>query len=255
MPFDLTGKLAIVYGGSYGIGKGCCEVLSNAGAKVVVVSRNTEKGQGTVAQLKGNQNLFVQGDVSKFEDHERIVKTVTEKYGERIDIVVCSAGTYNPCHDLDDPAYNCEYITNMIDINLKGSIYAVKTCLPFLKKSTGGRVILISSITGPHTGFESSSLYGATKAAQTGFAHSASVELARHKITINSVLPGNIVTPGLIALGAEYLDDMTKTVPMKRLGAPEDIGNAVLYLASDEASFVTGQDIVVDGGQIRPESL
>ncbi|XP_066922673.1 3-oxoacyl-[acyl-carrier-protein] reductase FabG-like [Clytia hemisphaerica] len=255
MPFDLTGKVAVVYGGSYGIGKGVAKVLSNAGAKVAVVSRNKEKGESTVSELKGEGHIFIQGDVSKYEDHQKVVKTISDTYDDRLDIVVCCAGIYNPLYALDDDKYDCEHIDHYIGVNLKGTIYAVKTCLPLMKKSTAGRIILISSITGPHTGFDESSLYGATKSAQTGFAHSASVELAQHKITINSILPGNIVTPGLIAMGGEYLDDMTKTVPLKRLGQPEDIGNAVLYLASDEASFVTGQDIVVDGGQIRPESL
>ena len=107
----------------------------------------------------------MQGDVSKFEDHQRIVKTVFSKY-DRIDIVVCCAGIYNPLYALDDEKYDCEHIDHYIGVNLKGSIYAVKTCLPFLKKSPAGRVILISSITGPHTGFDESSLYGATKAGQ-----------------------------------------------------------------------------------------
>ena len=111
---------------------------------------------------------FCAGRCRQIRGHQRIVKTVADRY-DRIDIVVCSAGIYNPLYALDDETYDCAHIDHYIDVNLKGSIYAVKTCLPYLKKSSAGRVILISSITGPHTGFDESSLYGATKSGQVSF--------------------------------------------------------------------------------------
>lgn len=252
--FSLSGKVAIVYGGSYGIGKGICDVLSKAGATVVCVARNKEKGEATVAGLVGTGHQFIQGDVSKFGDHENIIKHISETL-KKIDIVVCCAGIYSPEYQLDDKMYTQYYVDNMIDINVKGSIYAVQTALPYLKKSPSPRVILISSITGPVTGMPGFTVYGATKSAQVGFARSAAVELAPHKITVNCVAPGNILSEGLIALGEEYMNNMAQTIPLKRLGKPEDIGNTVLFLASEEASFITGQEIVVDGGQTRPESL
>jgi 3-oxoacyl-[acyl-carrier protein] reductase len=116
-------------------------------------------------------------------------------------------------------------------------------------------VILTSSITGPITGFPGWSHYGATKAAQLGFLRTAAIELAGHGITVNAVMPGNIETEGLAEMGEEYREKMESAIPLKRLGTVADIGNAALFLASDEAGYITGQTIVVDGGQILPESL
>jgi 3-oxoacyl-[acyl-carrier protein] reductase len=121
-------------------------------------------------------------------------------------------------------------------------------------KSDQGRVVLTSSITGPITGYPGWSHYGATKAGQLGFMRTASIELARHGITINAILPGNILTEALTALGPEYLRSMAASIPLKRLGTVEDVGHAALFFASKEAAYITGQTIVVDGGQILPES-
>ena len=118
-----------------------------------------------------------------------------------------------------------------------------------------GRIILTSSITGPNTGFPGWSHYGATKAAQLGFLRTACIELAPNGITINAVLPGNVVSEGLEELGDDYLAAMTAAIPLGRLGRVEEIGAAALFLATDEAGYITGQTIVVDGGQTLPESL
>ena len=112
-----------------------------------------------------------------------------------------------------------------------------------------------SSITGPFTGFPGWTHYGASKSGQLGFLKTAAMELSRYNVTINAVLPGNIATEGLADLGQDYLDTMAASIPLKRLGDPEDIGNAALFFASKEAGYITGQTIVVDGGQILPESL
>jgi 3-oxoacyl-[acyl-carrier protein] reductase len=143
----------------------------------------------------------------------------------------------------------------VMDTNLKGSFLSVKACVPWLKKSGEGRVILTSSITGPVTGFPGWSHYGATKSGQLGFMRTACIELAKYGITVNAVLPGNIVTEGLEGLGEDYLATMAASIPLKRLGSVDDIGNAALFLASREAGYITGQTIIVDGGQILPESL
>ena len=127
--------------------------------------------------------------------------------------------------------------------------------LPALKASGAGRVVLTSSITGPVTGFPGWTHYGASKSGQLGFMRTAAIELARDNITINAVMPGNIITEGLVDLGQDYLDSMAASIPMKKLGTVEDIGYAALFLASHEAAYITGQTIVVDGGQILPESL
>src|SRR5262249_10866608 len=139
--------------------------------------------------------------------------------------------------------------------NVKGTMLAVKACLPALASSGHGRVIITSSITGPMTGVPGWSHYGATKAAQLGFMRTAAIELAASAMTGNAVLPGDGGSEGLTALGPEYRAKMEASIPLRKLGTVEDIGNAALFLATDEAGYITGQTIVVDGGQILPESL
>jgi 3-oxoacyl-[acyl-carrier protein] reductase len=124
-----------------------------------------------------------------------------------------------------------------------------------MTKKGAGRIIITSSITGPITGYPGWSHYGASKAGQLGFMRTAAIELAPKNITVNAVMPGNIMTEGLEGNGPEYIAAMEASVPLRRLGTPEDIANAALFFASEEAAYITGQSIVVDGGQILPESL
>ena len=131
----------------------------------------------------------------------------------------------------------------------------MKAALPAMQRCGQGRIVVTSSITGPITGYPGWTHYGASKAGQLGFLRTAAIELAKYNVTINAVMPGNIITEGLEGLGSGYLVTMAASIPLKRLGSVEDIGYAALYFASDEAGYVTGQTIVVDGGQILPESL
>jgi 3-oxoacyl-[acyl-carrier protein] reductase len=141
-----------------------------------------------------------------------------------------------------------------MDVNLKGTFLSVQACLPALKAAGKGRIVVTSSITGPITGNPGWSHYAASKAGQLGFIRTAAIELAPHNITINAVLPGNILTEGLVGLGPEYIAQMTSAIPARRLGSVEDVAYAALFLASEEAGYVTGQTIVIDGGQVLPES-
>jgi 3-oxoacyl-[acyl-carrier protein] reductase len=134
-------------------------------------------------------------------------------------------------------------------------VFAVQACLPALTDSGRGRVVVTSSITGPITGYPGWCHYGATKSAQLGFLRTAAIELAPKGITINGVMPGNIETEGLEELGPEYREKMESSIPQRKLGTVEDIGYTALFLATDEASYITGQTIVVDGGQVLPESM
>jgi 3-oxoacyl-[acyl-carrier protein] reductase len=145
-------------------------------------------------------------------------------------------------------------VDEVFAVNVKGTMFAVQACLPALEASGHGRVIVTSSITGPITGFPGWSHYGASKAAQLGFLHTAAIELAPKRVTINAVLPGNIATEGLADMGEEYRRGMEAAIPQRRLGSVEDIGHAALFFATDEAGYITGQTIVVDGGQVLPES-
>jgi 3-oxoacyl-[acyl-carrier protein] reductase len=124
-----------------------------------------------------------------------------------------------------------------------------------MKQKNKGRIVITSSITGPITGFPGWTHYGASKAGQLGFLRTAAIELAASNITINAVMPGNIKTEGLDGMGADYLKQMAASIPLKRLGEVEDIAHAALFFATDEAAYITGQTIVIDGGQVLPESL
>ncbi|TIW06025.1 MAG: SDR family oxidoreductase, partial [Mesorhizobium sp.] len=169
-----------------------------------------------------------------------------------IDMLCANAGIF-PQARLED--MTSKQWDEVFDTNLKGTFHAVKAVVPYLKRSDQGRIVLTSSITGPITGFPGWSHYGATKAGQLGFMRTACIELAKYGITVNAVMPGNIITEGLVGLGEDYQKTMAASIPLKRLGTVEDIGHAALYFASKEAGYVTGQTIIVDGGQILPESL
>jgi len=139
--------------------------------------------------------------------------------------------------------------------NLKGTFLAVKACLPQMKKQKYGKIIVTSSITGPRVGFPGQAHYGASKAGIGGFIKSAAIELAQHNITVNSVEPGEILTEGMKAfMSREDMEKLTDSIPMKKFGEPSDVAYAVLFLASDESKYITGQSIIVDGGILLPES-
>jgi 3-oxoacyl-[acyl-carrier protein] reductase len=238
-----------------GIGKGIAGVFARAGANVVVSGRDATRGEAAAADLKerGGEGdvAFVSADVSRAEDCERMAAETVERFGG-IDVLCANAGIFPgaPLESMTEEDIDAIFATNV-----KGTMLSVKACLPALERGGRGRVVLTSSITGPITGLPGWSHYGATKAAQLGFLRSAAIELADKGITINAVMPGNITTEGLDDLGPEYREKMEASIPQRRLGSVEDIGYAALFLATDEAGFITGQTIVVDGGQVLPESL
>jgi 3-oxoacyl-[acyl-carrier protein] reductase len=243
----LTGRVVLVTGGTKGIGKGIARVFAGAGANVVVVGRGAEAGEAAATELGGT---FVQADVGIAGDCERMAAETVERHGG-IDILCANAGVF-PDAKLEDMTE--ADIDAIFATNVKGTMLAVKACMGALQASGHGRVILTSSITGPITGYPGWCHYGATKAAQLGFLRTAAIELAPKGITINAVMPGNIETEGLDELGPDYRHAMESSIPQKKLGKVEDIGYAALFLATDEAGYITGQTIVVDGGQVLPES-
>ena len=250
MTHSVEGRSVLVTGGSKGIGKGIARVFANAGARVVVVARHLDQAAATAKEI-GKGCHGVAADVTRLSDMEAAAKAAVDRNGG-IDVVCANAGIF-PQAKLEE--MTGEQWDEVLNTNLKGCFHTVRACVPYLKTSDQGRVILTSSITGPVTGFPGWSHYGASKAGQLGFMHTACIELAKHGITINAVMPGNIITEGLAGLGEEYLKTMAASIPLKRLGTVEDIGYAALYFASREAGYVTGQTIIVDGGQILPESL
>ena len=250
---SIAGRAVVVTGATRGIGKGIARVFAGAGARVLIVGRDDEAAKATVAELSatGAEAAHVLADVSRREDCQRIAAAAADRFGG-IDVLCANAGIFPaaPLAEMTD-----ENIDEVLGTNLRGTILSVQACLPALAASGHGRVILTSSITGPITGFPGWAHYGASKAGQLGFLRTAAIELAADGITINAVLPGNIVTEGLDDLGEEYQAQMAASIPLRRLGTVEEIGHAALFLATDEAGYITGQTIVVDGGQVLPESL
>jgi 3-oxoacyl-[acyl-carrier protein] reductase len=244
----LTGRTVLVTGGTKGIGKGIAGVFARAGANVVVVGRDRERGEAAAAELGAE---YVAADVARAADCERMAAETVERFGG-IDVLCANAGVF-PDTKLEDMSE--ADIDSIFATNVKGTMLSVKACLKALERSGHGRVVLTSSITGPVTGYPGWSHYGATKAAQLGFLRTAAIELAAKGITINAVMPGNIETEGLDELGPEYRQKMESSIPQRKLGTVEDIGYAALFLATDEAGYITGQTIVVDGGQVLPESM
>ncbi|GLK77787.1 3-oxoacyl-(ACP) reductase [Methylopila jiangsuensis] len=243
-------RVAIVTGGSKGIGKGIARGFATAGYSVLVVSRNLAEAEAVAAEIGGGASGLA-ADVATGEGTKAMAAAALERYGA-IDALCANAGAF-PAAKLADMT-EADF-DSVMTTNLKSTFLSVQACLPALKASGRGRVVLTSSITGPITGYPGWSHYGASKAGQLGFMRTAAIELAPFGITVNAVMPGNIMTEGLDGMGQDYLDKMAASIPMKRLGSVDDIAGAALYFASDAAAYVTGQTLVVDGGQVLPESL
>ncbi len=250
---SIKNKSVIVTGGSKGIGRGIARVFAAQGANVTIVSRGEEAAKVACDEINGSGGsaTYLSCDVTDWDSMKAMVETVAKDKGG-VDIMCANAGAFPQTKIVDmDPS---EW-DGVMATNLRSSFLSVKACIPYFEKAGKGRVILTSSITGPVTGYPGWTHYGASKSGQLGFLKTAAMELSRYNTTINAVMPGNIYTEGLQDLGQEYLDTMAASIPLKRLGAVEDIGNAALFFASDEAAYITGQTIIVDGGQILPESL
>ena len=244
-------RVAIITGASAGIGRGITHIFAQEGAKIVTASRNIEAGERLVREVKdaGGDAIFVAADISRKLDNEKVAAAALERFG-RIDILVHNAGIFwevmldDMTEDDWDRCHN---------LNLKGTLFSTQAVLPAMKRQKHGRILVTSSITGPKTGMPGFAHYGASKGGVNGFVRNAAVELAPHGITVNAVEPGNILTEGLADLGEDYLTTMTKAIPLGKLGSPEDIAYAMAFLASDEAGWITGQTLTVDGGQTLPE--
>jgi 3-oxoacyl-[acyl-carrier protein] reductase len=246
---SLTGQVAVVTGAARGIGRGIASVLAREGARVVVADIDGDAAAQTAAEL-GEGAIAVVADVTHRRSTEALAGAALAAFG-RIDILAANAGVY-PSTELaaiDDALWD-----RVMDINVKGALHAIQACTPPMLERGYGRIVLTSSITGPITGQVGFAHYGASKAALLGMMRSAAVELALSGITVNAVMPGNIETPGLAETSEEHQRRMFSSIPMKRFGTAEEVGWAVRFLASPEAGYVTGQTLVVDGGQVLPEA-
>ena len=250
---SIQGRSVIVTGGSKGIGKGIARVFAARGANVMIAARDPGPGEKAAAELgaAGGNVQFCCCDVTSRSAVAELVKTTERAFGG-VDVLCSNAGIFPQTGILEMSEDEWDHV---LGTNLKSLFLTVQACIPAMRKRGGGRVVVTSSITGPVTGFPGWSHYGASKSAQLGFLKTAAIEVAKYGITINAVMPGNIITEGLEDLGEAYMSAMAASIPLKRLGSVEDIGHAALFFASDEAGYITGQTIIVDGGQILPESL
>jgi len=208
-----------------------------------------KKGVEEITKTGGKASYII-ADVTKPGDMDRMAQTTLKDHG-RIDILVHNAGIYPVARISDMTVDNWNHVINT---NLSSTFYAVKACLPSMKKQKYGRILFTSSISGPSVGWPGGSHYTASKAGVHGFMKTVAIELAKDNITVNAVEPGNISSDGMDEMSEEHIKSVASGIPMGRLGTPEDVAYAHLFLASDEASYITGQSIIVDGGQVLPES-
>lgn len=250
---DLSDRVAIVTGAGQGIGAGIAQVFARAGAKVVVATRTASNGQDTVDAIirDGGEALLIQCDVGQRSAVEHMVAHTLQHYG-RIDIGIHNAAVY-PLHTIEE--LTDEVLDHTLAVNMKAAFWLTQACLPCFRRQGGGRLIFTSSVTGPRVAMPGTAHYAMSKGGMNGFIRTAALEYARENITVNGVEPGYILTQAMSALGDdEALKQMAACIPQGHLGKPEDIANTMLFLASDEAGYITGQTIVVDGGSTLPES-
>ncbi|MCF3653574.1 MAG: 3-oxoacyl-ACP reductase FabG [Aigarchaeota archaeon] len=247
--FELNGKVAIVTGAGQGIGREIALQLAASGAKVALIDVS-DKIFDVLEEIKGRggDGLAIKCDVSSWDDAHKAVGQVLEKYG-RIDILVNNAGIapFKPLAVMSEQDWD-----KVLDINLKGVFNFTRAVLPKMIEQRYGKIISISSAIGSVVGFPNAAHYAASKAGIAGFTRALALEVAQYGINVNSIAPGPIETPALQSLGKEALEQLKHAIPLGRLGKPEDVANLVLFLASDKSSFITGQNIIIDGGYTLP---
>ncbi len=248
----LQNKVAIITGASKGIGEGIAKVFAAEGANVVLASRTESDLKRVTNDINnsGGKASYVVTDVTQLSDMEKVAQKTLKDHG-RIDILIHNAGIYPQVLIEDMSSEDWHHVMNT---NLTSTFNAVKVCLPSMKKQNKGRIIFTSSISGPRVGLPGLSHYTASKAGMNGFMKTIAIELAKYNITVNAVEPGNIISEGFEEQSSERKKIMTSGIPLRRLGTPEEIAYAHLFLASDESQFMTGQSMIVDGGQVLPES-
>ena len=242
----LDGKVALIIGAAQGIGKGVAARFAEEGARIVLGDTDPLCA-ATAGEIGG---MFISTDISRLADAEAAVARAVDAHG-RLDIIVQNAGIY-PWQLIEHTSP--EDWDRVLGVNLRGAFNAARAALPVMRGQGSGRMLFTSSITGPHVSNPGHGHYAASKAGINGFIRAAALEFSSYGITVNGVEPGNILTEAIqLHRGADYIASMEAAIPLGRLGSVRDVANAFLYLASEDASYVTGTTIVVDGGQLLPE--
>jgi len=250
----LEGRVAIITGAAQGIGAAIAGRYAAEGARVVVADRDLQGARQTAGRLTadGLNAVPIQVDVRDAEAVDAAVSVVIEDNG-RIDVLTHNVGIY-PSAPLE--RMSNELWDTVLDTNLKSLFLAVRACIPHMRRQGGGRITVTSSITGPRVALAGLAHYAASKAGMNGFIRSAALELAPFGITVNGVEPGAVRTEGVLRIVSEQeLASQGEIIPLRRVATGDDIAAAHLFLCSEDASYVTGQTIVVDGGQTLPENL
>ena len=256
----LDGKVAVVTGAAMGNGEGIARVLANHGAHVclwVIDEKVFETAQSI--ESEGQRSTPFKVDVTKFEDCRKAAETLIAEHG-RIDILCNNAGVARLAKFLD---MSDELRDFHFDVNIKGVWNCTKAVLPNMKKNRYGKIVIMSSVTGPMVADEGMTAYATTKAGLLGFTKALAREVAKDGITVNAICPGYILTPMVEHTAREsnpanpeaVIDGIAAGVPMGRLGNIKEIGDLAAFLASDESSYITGTQVVIDGGSTLPETM
>jgi len=248
----LEGKVAVITGGNSGIGLATAQLFVTEGAYVFIIGRRQSELDAAVKQIGKNNVTGVQGDVSNLADLDRLYDTVKQQKG-RIDVLFANAGIIElaPIGSITESHFD-----KIFNVNVKGLLFTVQKALTLFQDGDGGSIVLTGSI-GGSKGYEGSSVYSATKAAIRSFARTWTVELKHRKIRVNAISPGPIDTPMTSSmvkseeLGEQLKTNLVNAVPLGRMGNPDEVAKAILFLVSDDSSYVTGIELFVDGGMAQ----
>ena len=245
----LDGKTAIVTGSSYGIGRGVALMLGEQGANVVVnYSKSEEKAESVVSDIsqQGGHAMAVRADVSRSEDVRQMIDTCIERF-DRLDILVNNAGIlpFGSIEEISD-----EILDRVLKVNFYGTFYCCREAVPIMKKQNYGKIVNITSIAAKRGDNTTAACYGSSKGAQSVLTKSLARQLGPFGINVNAVAPHAVITPMMDYWDQHKRDEMEERIPVRRLGTPRDVALAVLFLVSDEADFITGQILNVNGGYL-----
>ena len=249
----LQGKVAVVTGSGQGIGEAIVQLFASEGAQVIVNARTESSVARVVDSIvqEGGVAHGVTADVGSLEGVDALIDSAVKQF-MHIDILVHNAGIFpfSLLEDLEDDAWN-----EVINVNLTSAYRLTHACIPHMKERGDGRILFTSSVQGNRVAVPGCAHYAASKAGINGFIRAAALELSQYRITVNGIEPGLVLTPGTEnVISEEKRRQWAKFVPLKRWGEPYEIAHAMLYLASAEAGYVTGQTLIIDGGALLPES-
>ena len=244
-------RVVMVTGSASGIGRGMAERFAEDGAHVAIADINVEGAEQVAKELSEScEAVAFPVDVSNEDSVASCVEAIVQRWG-RLDVLCANAGIYPavPLWDMTEADWD-----HVIGINLKGVFFCVKHAIVPMRQRKWGRIIVTASVTGPVVGYPGMTHYAASKGGTVGLVRTAALELASQGITINAVMPGNVLTPGWEGQPQEYIDAAVDSIPLKRLGSPADIANAAHFFADERSDYITGQTLIIDGGQTLPET-